>query len=265
MYGRWVSIAFSLIVALKRFVCVISKLQLKYQRNSDSPCFPSRPFILLIMNYHSYYYRLCWYVGDKYLRDLKSSGASLPPRVLSGILSLADFLVSEARVLETGTEQAKKEVREQIPTDRIKDAPAAARELRWRVKLALGYSSDDEGTGGARKVKNSGTPPIGSKRKRVEDHDDIAHFRNFKPKPWDAVVAVKKEANQTRVSKAAPPSDGDEWTSRWVTEADVGEEAEGEEATVESCQEVVVKVRRTVKGLERQRIERTIEDWTWAE
>ena len=174
--------------------------------------------------------------------------------------------MSEARILETGTEQAKKEVREQIPADRIKDAPAAARELRWRAKLALGYSSDDEGTGGTRKAKKAATPPIGFKRKRVEDHDEIAHFRNFKPKPWDAVVAVKKEANQTRVSKAARPSDGDEWTSRWITEVEVKDEAEEEEeATVESCQEVVVKVRRTVKGLERQRIERTIEDWTWAE
>lgn len=217
------------------------------------------------MIYNLHYYRLCWYVGDKYLRDLKlTSGASLPPRILSGILSLADFLVSEARILETGTEQAKKEVREQIPADRIKDAPAAARELRWRAKLALGYSSDDEGTGGTRKAKKSVTPPVGFKRKHVEDHDEIAYFRNFKPKPWDAVVAVKKEANQTRVSKAARPSDGDEWTSRWVTEADAKDEEE-EEATVESCQEVVVKVRRTVKGLERQRIERTIEDWTWAE
>lgn len=185
--------------------------------------------------------------------------------MLSGILSLADFLVSEARILETGMEQAKKEIREQIPADRIKDAPAAARELRWRAKLALGYSSDDEGAAGTRKAKNSATPPIGiNKRKRVEDHDETAHFRNFKPKPWDAVVAVKKEANQTRVSKAARPSDGDEWTSRWVTEVEVKDEEE-EEATVESCQEVVVKVRRTVKGLERQRIERTIEDWTWAE
>jgi F-box/leucine-rich repeat protein 10/11 len=204
-------------------------------------------------------------VGDKYLRDIKSSsGISLPPRVLSGILSLADFLVSEARILESGTEQAKKEVREQIPTDRIKDAPATARELRWRAKLALGYSSDDEDDAGTRKAKKAATPPIGIKRKRVEDHDEIAHFRNFKPKPWDAVVAVKKEANQTRVSKAARPLDGDEWTSRWVTEVEVKEEEE-EGATVESCQEVVVKVRRTVKGLERQRIERTIEDWTWAD
>ena len=203
------------------------------------------------------------------MRDLKStSGSSLPPRVLSGILSLADFLVSEARILETGTEQAKKEVREQIPTDRIKDASAAARELRWRAKLALGYSSDDEGAAGTRKAKESASPPIGIKRKRVEDHDEIAHFRNFKPKPWDAVVAVKKEANQTRVSKAARPGDGDEWTSRWATEVQVKDEEEEEaegEATVESCQEVIVKVRRTVKGLERQRIERTIEDWTWAE
>ena len=215
-------------------------------------------------DYSLYCYRLCWYVGDKYLRDFKStSGASLSPRILSGILSLADFLVSEARILETGTEQAKKEVREQIPNDRVKDAPAAARELRWRAKLALGYYSDDEGSGGTRKAKKFVTPPIGFKRKRVEDHDEIAHFRNFKPKPWDAVVTVKKEPNQTRVCKAARPGEGDEWTSQWVTEAQVKDEEE--EATLESCQEVVIKVRRTMKGLERHRIERTIEDWTWAE
>jgi len=198
------------------------------------------------------------------LRDFKSaSGASLPPRILSGILSLADFLVSEVRILESGTEQAKKEVREQIPVDRVKDAPAAARELRWRARLAFGYSSDDEGSGGTRKAKKSVTPPIGSKRKRVEDHDEIAHFRNFKPKPWDAVVAVKKEVNKTRASKAPRPGEGDEWTSQWVTEVEV--EGEDDEATVESCREVVTKVRRTMKGLERQRIERTIEEWTWGE
>lgn len=198
------------------------------------------------------------------MRDFKSaSGASLPPRILSGILSLADFLVSEVRILESGTEQAKKEVREQIPVDRVKDAPAAARELRWRARLAFGYSSDDEGSGGTRKAKKSVTPPIGSKRKRVEDHDEIAHFRNFKPKPWDAVVAVKKEVNKTRASKAPRPGEGDEWTSQWVTEVEV--EGEDDEATVESCREVVTKVRRTMKGLERQRIERTIEEWTWGE
>lgn len=187
----------------------------------------------------------------------------MPPRILSGILSLADFLVSEVRILESGTEQAKKEVREQIPVDRVKDAPAAARELRWRARLAFGYSSDDEGSGGTRKAKKSVTPPIGSKRKRVEDHDEIAHFRNFKPKPWDAVVAVKKEVNKTRASKAPRPGEGDEWTSQWVTEVEV--EGEDDEATVESCREVVTKVRRTMKGLERQRIERTIEEWTWGE
>ena len=89
----------------------------------------------------------------------------------------------------------------------------------------------------------------------------IAHFRNFKPKPWDAVAAVKKEADETRISKAARPGEGEEWTSQWVTDEEVKEE--DDEATVESCREVVIKVRRTAKGLERQRIERRIEDWTW--
>ena len=217
----------------------------------------------MVFSHISFVYRLCWYVGDKYLRDFKStSGTSLPPRILSGILSLADFLVSEVRILETGTEQVKKEVREQIPTDRVKDAPATARELRWRAKLALGYSSDDEGTGGIRKGNKSVTPPVGFKRTRVEDHDEIAHFRNFKPKPWDAVVSVKKESNETRVSKAAP-DEGEEWTSRWINAEGEIEGEDEDEATVTSCREVVTKVRRTMKGLERQRIERIIEDWTW--
>ncbi|KAF8163101.1 jumonji superfamily protein [Crassisporium funariophilum] len=208
--------------------------------------------------------RLCWYVGDKYLRDLKSaSGASLSPRVLSGILALAEFLVSEARVLESGSEQAKKEVKEQVPTDRVKDAPAVARELRWRTKLALGYSSDDEGSGGPRKSKKSSSPPVGSKRKRMEDQNDIPHFRNFKPKPWDAVVITKDETDK-HSSQGPRPREEDEWTSHWITDSGV-KLAEGEEANVESRREVVVKVRRTMKGLERQRIERTIEEWTWDE
>jgi len=197
-------------------------------------------------------------VGDKYLRDFKSAaGTSLPARVLNGILTLSEFLVSEARILERGSEQAKKEAKEQIPTDRIKDAPAVARELRWRAKRALGYSSDDEGV---RKSKYSPTPVAGSKRRRLDEDEETSLFKNFKPKPWDAVVTTKDDENVSTCRAGKPGNEG-EWTGRWMagTEGD----DQGEEATVKKGREVVVKVRRTRTGIERQRIERTVEEWTW--
>lgn len=202
--------------------------------------------------------RLCWYVADKYLRDLKStSGSDLPPRVLNGILALAEFLVSEARILESGTEAAKKEAKEQIPVDRVKDAPTFARELRWRVKQAMGYQSDDEGSGSR---SRGSTAVAGMKRRRVDDQDDGPQFRNFRPKSWDSVITSAAEDSQ-RVVKAPRPSEDDgEWTKEYTTD-DINNE--GGEATVSSRREVVIKVRRTAQGLERQRIERIIEDWRW--
>ena len=194
------------------------------------------------------------------MRDFKSVAApSLPGRVLNGILTLAEFLVSEARILERGSEQAKKEAKEQIPTDRIKDAPAVARELRWRAKRALGYSSDDEGAG---KSKYSPIPVAGLKRRRVDEEEEegTSQFKNFKPKPWGAVVTTKDDENVSTCRAEKPGKDGD-WTGRWMagTEGD----GSGEEATVKKGREVVVKVRRTRTGIERQRIERTVEEWTW--
>ena len=88
-------------------------------------------------------HRLCWYAGEKYLRDLKAK-EEFPPRVLDSVEVLAEFLVSEARTMERGTDQTKKEAKDQVPGDRIKDAGAMARELRWRVRLAGGYESDDD-------------------------------------------------------------------------------------------------------------------------
>jgi len=194
-------------------------------------------------------------VADKYLRDFKApSGLDLPARIVNGVLALAEFLVSEARILESGSEPAKKEAKEQIPVDRIKDAPAAARELRWRVKQALGYhSDDDEGVSKPKSIIVAGT-----KRRRVDDQEDVPHFRNFKPKPWDSVMTTTAEESQ-HAMKAPKPKGDDEWIGGDL-QMD-GEE--GEEAQVNSRREVVIKVRRTAQGVERQRIERTVEDWRW--
>ncbi|EDR11031.1 jumonji superfamily protein [Laccaria bicolor S238N-H82] len=205
--------------------------------------------------------RLCWYVGDKYLRDLKAHSMGIfSPRILAGIQALADFLVSEARALEQGSEQVKKEVKDQIPVDRVKDGPAMARELRWRARLAAGSSSDDESS---KDVTNI-FPSNGAKRKRgqSEDFTTEAPFKNFKPKVWDALSKTSEEGER-RKTTGPKPTEGEEWTERWLGDVDEGQD--GEEASVQSRRDVVVKVRRTGKGLERQRIERVVEDWEWKE
>jgi F-box and leucine-rich repeat protein 10/11 len=198
-------------------------------------------------------FRLCWYVGDKFLRDLKSStGVTLPTRVLVSMLALAEFLVSEARILERGSEQAKKEAKEQIPSERIKDASAMARELRWRLKLATGYSSDDDRPHANRKGREGMN---GNKRMRIDSgssDQDSGRFRNFMPKSWDRVVEKTRENETVRMRVG---NGEDQWAG-W------GEE-DGEEVEVKRQRETVVKVRRTLKGVERQRIERVVEEWVW--
>jgi F-box/leucine-rich repeat protein 10/11 len=198
-------------------------------------------------------------VGDKFLRDLKAPApTTFSSRVLSSILALAEFLVSEVRILEGGSEQAKKEVKDQIPAERIKDAPAMARELRWRLRLSAGYSSDDDASQGGRKVTN------GHKRKRAESnspglHENPARFKNFKPKYWDASTMTAED--EKIVLRGQRPGDGDNWAEGWLDTADKTDV--GNEAQVNRRSETVVKVRKTSNGLERQRIERVIEEWVW--
>jgi F-box/leucine-rich repeat protein 10/11 len=176
------------------------------------------------------------------------------------MLALAEFLVSEARILERGSEQAKKEARDQIPSDRVKDAPAMARELRWRLKFAAGHSSDDDCSQVIRRAKEGVN---GNKRKRVDSGSpglDARQFRNFKPKYWDKTMEKTTMNDTVRMRGKAPGTD-DGWEEKWTTwEAGVDG---GEEAVVKRHQEIVVKVRRTAKGVERQRIKRTVEDWKW--
>ncbi|KAF9567653.1 Clavaminate synthase-like protein [Agrocybe pediades] len=202
--------------------------------------------------------KLCWYVGDKYLRDLKAatSKTTYSPRELNGILTLAEFLVSEARVLEKGSDQAKKEVKDSIPGDRIKDGPAMARELRWRVRQAMGNDSDDESI---RRPGASGGTATGNKRRRVGEEEGAGHFRNFKPKVWDAVVAHQEEPRTEEV-KVRRPAAGEDLRESWMA----GEpEDESETGQVVTTVDKVVKVRRTARGVERHLISRQVEDWTW--
>jgi hypothetical protein len=205
--------------------------------------------------------RLCWYVGEKYLRDLKAK-EEFSPRVLDSIQALSEYLVSEVRVMERGTENAKREAREHVPTERVKDPAAVARELRWRVRIAAGHGSDDEGTG-AQVATTNGLGVNGNKRKRLdsENGEDKPNFKNFKPRVWESVKENVTES-ETRELKGRRPENGEEWKEHWIEWKDEVED-EGEPVDVNSRQHVVVKVRRTVNGVERQRVERVVEEWTW--
>ncbi|TEB36060.1 Clavaminate synthase-like protein [Coprinellus micaceus] len=207
--------------------------------------------------------RLCWYVADKYLKDFRSS-TDFPRREIEGTLALADFLVSEVRILENGNEQAKKEVKEQIPVDRVKDAPALARELRWRARLALEYPSDDESEGKGKERERSKSGSSAMKRKRSEEETPVAAmvFKNFRPKKWDGSAQVTEGEQTKRVRTSGPkPGEGD-WASAWLENAVVDEEANSG-PLVRTRKERYTRVRKTERGMERQVIERRIETWEW--
>lgn len=182
-------------------------------------------------------------------------------RVYEGIEALAGFLVSEVRTIERGTEQAKKEAKDQIPADRVKDAPALARELRWRVRLAAGYQSDDEG------LVVKAASANGTKRKRSQADsavDQPSQFKNFKPRLWEAVAETAGEPEK-EVVKAAKP-DGSAWKDQWVAWGDQISSADVDgQADVCRRRDVIVKVRKTATGVERQRVERVLEEWVWTE
>ena len=216
--------------------------------------------------------RLCWYVADKYLRDIKSK-EEFSPRVLESLEGLCSYLVSEVRAMERGSEAAKRDAKEHVPTDRIKDAPALARELRWRVRLAAGTTSDDEDHGRpAKKALTNGNVNMngGVKRKRSpfevpasESPLERVQFRNFQPKGWDVVENLPKEEETATVPAVYPEEVG--WQQRWIQWDDeaVGGDA-GRQALVERQREVTIKARKVDGGLERQRIERIFEKWAWS-
>ncbi|KIY68200.1 jumonji superfamily protein [Cylindrobasidium torrendii FP15055 ss-10] len=224
--------------------------------------------------------KLCWYVADKYLRDLK--GHSPHPRVSRSMAQLADFLVSQARVLESGDEAAKKDVREQVPHDRVKDPSAVARELRWRARLASGLGSDDEGESVASAPSKAVAPPAkrGRKRKRPASEEtegivepDVAgpvRFRNFRPRRWDKVDVTKGDVEEKGVKAKRPRTEEEvlEWAGRADIEMDTKQEGEEDalwqEGTLVTTKQTVTKIRRTEKGMERERVERILEEWRFA-
>ena len=165
--------------------------------------------------------------------DLKAK-EEFPPRVLEGIEALAEFLVAETRTMERGTEAARRQAKEEIPGDRVKDAPALARELRWRVRHAAGYASDDEGRGQKRSRGSSANGDsvvngASHKRKRAaadSGEDGVELFRNFKPPGWDRVEEQPTETEHVSVRGRRPDSGSDTWIAGLLSGKDV---EEGEE------------------------------------
>ncbi|KAJ4480470.1 jumonji protein [Lentinula edodes] len=193
--------------------------------------------------------KLVWYVGDKYMKDLKSG--NVPSfRILDSLAALVDFLLSETRALERGSVQTKKEAKEQIPHDRVKDGPALARELAWRLRHASGNVSDDE-------YAPNGVGHM-HKRKRMRS-DSPPKYRNFRPKGWDTVLETKAELD----SKTLHIGKSEE-INKWI-EWDNNQDSETEPAVeVSSRKNVITKVRRKAENVvERERVERIVEVWTW--
>ncbi|TFK67874.1 Clavaminate synthase-like protein [Pluteus cervinus] len=206
-----------------------------------------------------FFTRLCWYVGEQYLRDLRIS-RSAPERVLQSILALANFLVTEARAIERGGDGKKKEAKDRVPSDKVKEPSAVSRELRWRARLALGFSSDDEGEHlGERFHIDDRTS---GKRKRIsessEKDENKIRFRHFRPRAWDKVVESPVIEEECMMQAKRPADEG--WMEQWD---DGPPSAEGEAATVSRQQSRLVKVRRMADGVERQRVEVVSERWTW--
>lgn len=218
--------------------------------------------------------RLCWYVAERYLRDIKAR-EEFSPRVLESLEALCSYLVLEVRIMERGSEAAKRDAKEQVPTDKIKDVPALARELRWRVRLAAGTTSDDEEHGRPiKKALTNGSANLngGVKRKRspiemqgteAETTPGRVQFRNFQPKGWEVEEDLPKEEETRTVQAAYPEEIG--WQQRWIKWDDgaLGGDA-GRQASVGRKREITIKVRKIDGGLERQRVERTFEKWEWS-
>lgn len=156
--------------------------------------------------------------------------------------------------MEKGSEATRKEAKDQVPGDRVKDPQAVARELRWRVRLAAGHASDGE---------EDSKPSNGVKRK-FEPETTPVLFKNFQPRKWDQIIDRPFEEEKKKVT-AKQPESLDSWTEAWVdkTENEMDLDGDRVEAEVSRRRTIIVKARRTDTGIERQRIERVVEHWTW--
>lgn len=145
--------------------------------------------------------KLCWYVGERYCNDLRQLRMYRPrpqtntpqpvhPRILQGLESLADFLVSQVSVLEDpdAEDRTKKAVYDKIPSEIIKDPSALARELQWRVAAELNT------------IRTTQAEHDAVVADEVMWQGDIRETRNGKRKiPHPSVAAVKRKPKELRM------------------------------------------------------------------
>ncbi|KZS99328.1 JmjC domain-containing histone demethylation protein 1 [Sistotremastrum niveocremeum HHB9708] len=218
-----------------------------------------------------FFTKLCWYVGEKYLRELKAK-EDLPVRVLESIESLAQFLVNEARTMERGADPAQREAKDMVPTDKVKDPSALARELRWRVRIALGSGSGDEGKG-----KPKVLPHVNGTNKRKRDAKDVGVknpvdaeptiFKHFKPRHWDKELRHPGSVQTEKRQKGRPTLPlGEDWLE-WKDSSPEVRGDDAEEAEVESRHDLTIRARSFEENgilyVERHWAERKLEIWKW--
>jgi hypothetical protein len=163
------------------------------------------------------------------------------------------FLVSEARIMERGSEAAKKEARENVPGDKVKDPSILARELRWRVRNAAGVDSDAELGGDDASIvpikREPGSSRETVKRRRRDDSTPL--FKNWQPPEWNHVEdsPVQTAHDTVKVENVANEDGG------WMAK-------EGLQGDVMRSKKVngVTKVRKLDHGaIERYSVIRTVE------
>ncbi|PVG02717.1 hypothetical protein CPB86DRAFT_750518 [Serendipita vermifera] len=196
--------------------------------------------------------KLCWYAGEHYCRALKAK-EEFAPRILRSLDALAMYLVSEARIMERGSEAAKKEARENVPADKVKDPSILARELRWRVRNAAGVDSDAELGGDDASIMPIKREP-GSSRETTKrrKRDDSTHlFKNWQPPEWSHIENSPLQTSHDTVKVESVANEDGDWMSR-----------EGLRGDVMRSKKVngITKVRKLDHGaIERYSVIRTVE------
>jgi F-box and leucine-rich repeat protein 10/11 len=166
-------------------------------------------------------------------------------------------LVSEARIIERGSEQAKKEARENVPGDRVKDPGLLARELRWRVRSAAGVDSDaelgDDGDGIVAVKHDRAASRDGFKRRR-RDEASGPLFRNWQPPEWVNVEDVPMHVTHDTMKVEDKAEGGVNWMAQEGLKGDVMRSVKTNG---------INKLRRLDNGsLERYSVVRTVEHIT---
>lgn len=207
---------------------------------------------------------------------------------MESLAALADFLVSEARLVESrpsslaAVEAIRKEAREAIPADKVKDGPGLARELRWRVRNALGLTSDDETMSKKSKPYSVTMPARRTKRKRESvdladqsEKEEVAQthlFRNWVPPSWDKEKCFPRQTvSEIRQLKGTVFKENDTGLEDWAVDITNGDEMPNgttkDEVSVETTTDVIMKIRRVQSStgdiIERQRVERKLEVFKW--